>query len=87
VLPPDTSGADAVEGAERLRAAIAAHPIPQPHVTITVSASIGVAWCPVHADSGDGLLRVADQAMYQAKRAGRNRTHSPTDLQAFPERA
>ncbi len=87
VLLPDTSGAGAVEAAERLRAAIAAHPIPHPHATITVSASIGVAWCPVHADSGDGLLRVADQAMYQAKRAGRNRTRSPTDLQAFPERA
>ena len=87
VLLPDTAGAGALEAAERLRAAIAAHPIPHQHATITVSASIGVAWCPAHADTGDGLLRVADQALYQAKRGGRNRTRSPTDLEAFPERA
>jgi diguanylate cyclase (GGDEF)-like protein len=87
VLLPDTTGHGALEAAERLRAAIAAQPIPHPHATITVTASIGVAWCPAHADTGDGLLRVADQALYQAKRAGRNRTRSPNDLQAFPERA
>jgi len=87
VLLPDTAGAGALEAAERLRAAIAAHPIPHQHATITVSTSIGVAWCPAHADTGDGLLRVADQALYQAKRGGRNRTRSPTDLEAFPERA
>ncbi len=87
VLLPDTAGAGALEAAERLRAAIAAHQVPHQHATITVSASIGVAWCPAHADTGDGLLRVADQALYQAKRAGRNRTRSPTDLEAFPERA
>ncbi len=87
VLLPDTAGAGALEAAERLRAAIAAHQVPHQHATITVSASIGVAWCPAHADTGDGLLRVADQALYQAKRGGRNRTRSPTDLEAFPERA
>jgi diguanylate cyclase (GGDEF)-like protein len=76
-----------LEAAERLRAAIAAQPIPHPHATITVTASIGVAWCPAHADTAEGLLRVADQALYQAKRAGRNRTRSSNDLQAFPERA
>jgi diguanylate cyclase (GGDEF)-like protein/PAS domain S-box-containing protein len=39
---------------------------PQP-----ISASIGVALFPQHGTDGDVLLRHADQAMYQAKQAGR----------------
>lgn len=41
--------------------------------TINVSASIGVTVYPGDADDTGGLLRNADQAMYQAKAAGRNR--------------
>ena len=86
VLLPNTAEHGALEAAERLRAAIAAQPILHQGATFTVTASIGVAWCPAHADTGDGLLRVADQALYQAKRAGRNRTCSPTELLPVPER-
>jgi len=86
VLLPNTAEHGALEAAERLRAAIAAQPIPHQHTTLTITASVGVAWCPAHADTGDGLLRVADQALYQAKRAGRNRTRGPTELQPLPER-
>ena len=86
VLLPNTPEHGALEAAERLRAAIAAQPIPHQHTPLTITASVGVAWCPAHADTGDGLMRVADQALYQAKRAGRNRTCSPTDLQPLPER-
>jgi diguanylate cyclase (GGDEF)-like protein len=35
--------------------------------------SIGIAVTPEHADSADGLIRRADDALYQAKHAGRNR--------------
>lgn len=35
-----------------------------------VSASIGVVSCPAHGDEPEGLLQVADQAMYRAKAAG-----------------
>lgn len=38
-----------------------------------VSACIGVVICPVDGDSSELLLRHADQAMYAAKAAGRNR--------------
>jgi diguanylate cyclase (GGDEF)-like protein len=40
---------------------------------IAVAASIGVAVFPADADSREGLLRRADQAMYEAKNSGRNR--------------
>ncbi|MCH8493918.1 MAG: GGDEF domain-containing protein [Idiomarina sp.] len=37
-----------------------------------VSLSIGVALCPIHSDDSATLLQLADEAMYQAKRAGKN---------------
>ncbi len=40
---------------------------------VSVSASIGVTFCPSDSDDGDTLLRHADQAMYQAKQTGKNR--------------
>lgn len=60
--------------ANRVRRSIAALPCPQGRVTI----SAGVATLPedvlgVGSISGEGLLRAADRALYQAKRAGRNR--------------
>jgi len=39
----------------------------------TLSASIGAALFPEQAGSATGLLRLADEAMYAAKRAGKNR--------------
>ncbi|NQY25995.1 MAG: EAL domain-containing protein [Piscirickettsiaceae bacterium] len=42
---------------------------------ITISASIGVALYPLNDADLDTLLRHSDQAMYQAKFAGRNRYH------------
>ena len=42
---------------------------------IVVSASIGVTFYPADNEEGDTLLRHADQAMYSAKQAGKNRYH------------
>ena len=42
---------------------------------IRVSASIGIAVCPVDATTPDHLLKKADLAMYQAKNDGRNCFH------------
>jgi hypothetical protein len=39
----------------------------------TVTASLGIAIFPNHALTTTTLLRTADQALYQAKRAGRDR--------------
>ena len=43
--------------------------------SLSVSASIGVALYPEDEQDADTLLRHADQAMYIAKQAGRNRYH------------
>lgn len=42
---------------------------------LTISASIGVTLYPHDGSDSDTLLRHADQAMYAAKQAGRNRYH------------
>lgn len=42
---------------------------------VTISASIGVAVCPLDATTPDALLEKADMALYHAKQAGRNCYH------------
>jgi diguanylate cyclase (GGDEF)-like protein len=87
VLLPDSEEQAALVAAVRVRAAIAACPIVHEDATLAVTASIGVACYPGHADTGEGLLRAVDRALYAAKRAGRDRVCSPTDVQPAPERA
>ncbi len=48
-----------------------AEPLPLDGLMLAVSASIGVALAPDHADDVATLLRRADMAMYQAKSTGR----------------
>jgi diguanylate cyclase (GGDEF)-like protein/PAS domain S-box-containing protein len=50
-------------------------PIPVHGEVLSVSASIGVALYPEDEEDADTLLRHADQAMYVAKQAGKNRYH------------
>jgi diguanylate cyclase (GGDEF)-like protein/PAS domain S-box-containing protein len=57
--------------ATRLLQALSA-PIETDGVQVSLSASIGVALYPADADEADNLLRLADEAMYVAKRGGRN---------------
>lgn len=54
----------------------AAQPVPIGDALCEVSASIGVSYYPQGEDiDADQLLRQADQAMYRAKQAGKNRYH------------
>jgi diguanylate cyclase (GGDEF)-like protein/PAS domain S-box-containing protein len=56
--------------------AAAAHPVAVGNLRAQVSASLGVTFFPQPQDiEADQLLRQADQAMYQAKLAGKNRYH------------
>ena len=71
VLLPDTDIGVALEVAERVRATIAEVTLPGTDVPVT--ASIGVAGFPSHASTPERLERLADAALYVAKRQGRNR--------------
>jgi two-component system cell cycle response regulator len=75
VLP----GTDAIDGAavaERARRAIELRGIHAPDGTfVPVTASFGVAAFPDGSDV-DGLVAAADEALYRAKRAGKNRVAS-----------
>ena len=71
---PETAGTGAVTLAERLRVRVAGHAlaVTADH-TISMTVSIGVASYPDGANSVQKLLSAADQALYAAKSAGRNR--------------
>ena len=71
VLLPDTDIAAALDIAERIRATIAEVTLPGTDVPVTVS--VGVAGFPDHASTLERLDRLADAALYVAKRQGRNR--------------
>lgn len=57
--------------AERLREELA-KPFSIEHLTLTISASVGIAIYPAHASQAGDILRCADRAMYQAKIDGRD---------------
>src|SRR5207247_117140 len=65
----------AAQLAERLRARIAGYDFPhgeeQPGGRLTIS--IGVAACPSDARTDEGLIKAADESLYRAKKAGRDR--------------
>jgi diguanylate cyclase (GGDEF)-like protein len=69
VLMPETEGDGAADVADRVRQRLAADPLPGGTVTL----SFGVAEFPVHGDTGETLIAIADGALYQAKREGRDR--------------
>jgi two-component system, cell cycle response regulator len=71
-LAPDTGQVGAAVLAERLRAAVAAEPVAVlPDLEIPVSISVG--WTTfAHGDDDQAMLRRADEALYEAKDAGRN---------------
>ena len=64
---------------ERLRFAVAAEPFETPVGPVRVTVSIGVSAAGSDEYSLPDLMARADQAMYEAKRSGRNRvTTNPT---------
>jgi diguanylate cyclase (GGDEF)-like protein len=71
VILPQTGKEGARVVADRIRAAIEAHPFPGE--TRKITTSLGVASFPEDGDDVEGLLGKADEALYRAKDAGRNR--------------
>jgi diguanylate cyclase (GGDEF)-like protein len=75
VLLPVTETGQALVAADRLRRTVEEHSFPR-RKRLTVS--IGVATYGEDGTSEEELLKVADQALYQAKRMGKNRTMAST---------
>ncbi len=60
--------------AERIRKDLAARTFAAELGPFHVTCSLGVATFPVHAADKDRLVKIADELLYKAKQAGRNRT-------------
>ena len=75
VAMPDTDAALALLVGERLRQKIAGEPFAtgEAGVSVNVTVSIGICSLTSPDDSADELVKRADQALYLAKRDGRNR--------------
>ena len=71
ILSPDTDEHGAYVLAERLRVEIE-HTF-EPAGAGELTASFGIVSFPIHGQTSDALLQAADQALYAAKRLGRNR--------------
>jgi diguanylate cyclase (GGDEF)-like protein len=82
VVLPRTSAQDARRRAERLVAAAEQEPRLRPAgAPAGVGFSVGVGWLPA-APNGDTLFATADEAMYDAKRAGGRRVAVRTEAPA-----
>jgi diguanylate cyclase (GGDEF)-like protein len=79
VLLADISPDDARRVADRIHAAVGGEPIASREGDIQVTASVGLAGHDGEATL-DQLLGAADQALYEAKRSGRNRVVAAGDL-------
>jgi len=75
VVMPDTDVSQAYKVAERLRLAIASEPFSagEGAASLDITASVGVAAFEYPEDTPDIILKRADQALYCAKRDGRNK--------------
>jgi diguanylate cyclase (GGDEF)-like protein len=71
-LLPEATPEGAAAVAEKLRAALA-QPYGFGRKTARISSSIGIAYYPEHGREVETLERAADAALYEAKRAGKNR--------------
>lgn len=73
LLLPNTSAGEASRVSERLRKAILGADVPVDGNRVRSSASFGVAQHQTGAETWEETMRRADAALYEAKRAGRNR--------------
>jgi diguanylate cyclase (GGDEF)-like protein len=80
VIMPDTDNAGAIVVAERIRARMTEEQFPNRAITL----SIGLAEFPGDASTAQATIAIADQALYQAKHAGRDRFSQARDLPRPP---
>jgi two-component system cell cycle response regulator len=79
VVMPNTSADEAFGVAEKIRLAVEETDVHLPGAqTVRLAVSIGVAAYPEHTSAAGDLFRLADEALYRAKRSGRQRTRVAT---------
>jgi two-component system cell cycle response regulator len=71
---PDSDAQAAGQCAERLRQAVGGLRVPIGNVTLQVTISVGVAAMAIGMRGPEAMVKAADEAVYAAKQAGRNRT-------------
>jgi diguanylate cyclase (GGDEF)-like protein len=76
VISPDTAITPAMSLAERLRLAVCKTRAASVNITHNTTVSIGVSQREPSMLRFDELIKAADNALYDAKRAGRNRVAS-----------
>lgn len=89
IAMPFTSTQAAAKRLEQLRSRIAEHLIVHEGDGFSVTVSCGIATLKPHPENIESLMRRADQALYGAKRAGRNRIQvdGPTSRSALRSRS
>ena len=70
---PGLGKEEAVAVAEQIRDAVSSHVYEKDGIRVHPGLSCGVATIPGDANDAEGVFRAADQAMYRAKRGGKNR--------------
>lgn len=73
VILPSTDIAGARHVAERMRENIAENIFEKGSLDLNITVSIGVSVCPDNANNAKDLMLTADQALYKAKKTGKNR--------------
>ena len=79
VILPETDLEGAILFAERLRQRVELSALQGPKGDLKVTISIGVSSIPINAaETTLDMIRLADEAMYEAKHSGRNRVNAST---------
>lgn len=77
ILLPETDAVSAADVAERLRTAVEKSELCCGNVRVRLTVSIGYASLTGSEADIDSLVRRADDALYRAKKSGRNRVYGP----------
>ena len=73
MLFPSQTASQALPGLERCRQAVAGEVFADPSRAMPITISVGLSEFSPNITTSDGVLRLADECLYAAKRQGRNR--------------